>query len=123
MNAIEQARQAYAPTSAVIRTPRSTELQLFSQITARLRRAEKSGNRRDLIAALHDNRKLWTMIAIDVADVDNALPQALRAQIFYLAEFTGQHTGKVLRHEAEVSSLIDINNAIIAGLAAAGGSQ
>jgi flagellar protein FlaF len=48
------------------------------------------------------------------------LPRALRAQIFYLAEFTRQHTSKVLRGDAEVTPLIDINTAIMQGLAGHG---
>ena len=120
MNAIELAQRAYAPTMSAVRTPRSSEHQLFTQITARLRRAEKHA---DLVQALHDNRKLWTTLAIDVADDNNNLPDTLRAQIFYLAEFTQFHTSKVLRRQANQQALIDINDAILGGLSAKGGIQ
>ena len=120
MNAIELAQRAYAPTESAIRTPRSSEHQLFTQITVRLRRAS---NFSDLVQALHDNRKLWTTLAVDVADNDNALPQGLRAQIFYLAEFTQNHSRKVLKKQADVQPLIDINNAVLIGLSGQGAMQ
>lgn len=116
MSVIEQARMAYGPAAAIIRTPRATEHQVFSQITAQLRRAIGSGNHRDLVDALHANRKLWTTLAVDVADDENDLPRDLRARIFYLAEFTQHHTGKVLRQQADAEVLIDINRAVMAGL-------
>ena len=55
-------------------------------------------------------------MAIDVADNENALPQELRAQLFYLAEFTEHHSRRVLRREADVTALIDINTAVLRGL-------
>lgn len=124
MNATDQALRAYAPNSAnVIRTGRSSEIQAFSQITARLSDARKQNNFNALVSALHDNRKLWSLLAVDVADAQNGLSAPLRAQIFYLAEFTVLQTGKILRKEADVDALIDINRAVMAGLAGNGGTQ
>ena len=124
MNATDQALRAYAPNSAnVIRTARSSEIQAFSQITTRLSDARKQNNFNALVSALHDNRKLWSLLAVDVADAQNGLSAPLRAQIFYLAEFTVLQTGKILRKEADVDALIDINRAVMAGLAGNGGTQ
>ncbi|PUB11787.1 flagellar biosynthesis regulator FlaF [Yoonia sediminilitoris] len=118
MNVIEQARQAYAPTQRGIRTNRSIEAQLISQITARMTQAAKAypENFPALVSALDDNRRMWRALAIDVADDDNGLPQALRAQLFYLAEFTEQHSRKVLERRAGLEALIDINTAVLRGL-------
>ena len=118
MNVIEQARQAYAPTQTAIRTDRSIEAQLISQITARLRAAAANQPQAfpALMAAIHDNRRLWTTMAADVADKDNGLPASLRAQIFYLAEFTNHHSRRVIRKEADVTPLIEINTAVMRGL-------
>ena len=118
MNVIEQARQAYAPTQAAVRTERAIEAQLFSQITARLRQTAATSplDYNAMIAALHDNRRMWVTMATDVADQDNGLPHQLRAQIFYLAEFTEHHTKLVMRREADVDALIEINTAILRGL-------
>ena len=118
MNVIEKARQAYAPTQVSIRTERSVEAQLISQITSRMRKAAVAQpfDFPSLVAALHDNRRMWTTMAVGVADNDNALPSNLRAQIFYLAEFTDLHSQKVLRGKADLTALIDINTAVLRGL-------
>lgn len=118
MNVIDQARHAYAPTQAPIRTERAIEAQLIGQITARLKRAavDPSKNFPELADALLENRRMWTTLAVSVADTDNTLPPALRAQIFYLAEFTEQHSQKILRRSGETDVLIEINTAILRGL-------
>lgn len=122
MNAYYQAQQAYSSSAqSPLRTDRSAEYQAFSEIIRRLNRAAKEGGTQfaELAAAIHDNRQLWTILASDVASTDNALPETLRAQIFYLAEFTEQHSRKVLKGEADVSVLIEINTAVMRGLSAA----
>ena len=118
MNAIEQARQAYAPTQVATRTNRAIEAQLVGQITARLRQslADQPNNFPALAAAINDNRRMWTTLAASVADQGNHLPDGLRAQIFYLAEFTDQHSQDVLRNRASVQALVDINTAVMRGL-------
>jgi flagellar protein FlaF len=72
-----------------------------------------------LAAAVHDNRRLWTILAADVADPANPLPAALRARLVYLAEFTRVHSGKVLREGASPDPLIEINIAVMRGLSGA----
>lgn len=118
MNAPHLARTAYSSAAAPIRTNQSTEFEVFAQITSRIKSAAARGKigYSDLAAALHDNRRLWIVLASDVADPNNRLPQHLRAQIVYLAEFTMQHTAKVLAKSASVDVLIDINTAIMRGL-------
>ena len=122
MNAFYQAQQAYSSSAqSPLRTDRSAEYQAFSEIIRRLSRAAKmdSGKFAELASAIHDNRALWTILASDVASSDNALPEALRAQIFYLAEFTDLHSRKILKGEADVDVLIEINTAVMRGLSAA----
>ena len=118
MNAIDLARKAYAPTQSHLRSSISIEYQAFSEIIGRLTAASNgsAGSFPKLASALHDNRALWSILAADVADPENALPQQLRAQIFYLAEFTEHHSRKVLRGEATPDALIEINTAILRGL-------
>jgi flagellar biosynthesis activator protein FlaF len=118
VNAIDQARAAYSAVHAPMRSGRSAEHQVFADITARLRAGLQAGPTgfARLAAALHDNRRLWTRLAADVADEDNGLPPRLRAQIFYLAEFTEHQSRRVLRGEAGAEALIDINLAVMRGL-------
>jgi flagellar protein FlaF len=112
------ARTAYSSTATPIRTHQSTEYDAFAKITRRLKSATDSGKSgfAALVAAIHDNRRLWALLAGDVAGADNALPQPLRAQIFYLAEFTLQHSAKVLDGSADAGVLVDINTAVMRGL-------
>ena len=123
MNATSLAQSAYSSFSAPVRTSRATEHDVFARVTRRLRQADAKGNFPDYVQALHDNRQLWTLLAVDVADAGNTLPQALRAQIFYLAEFTQAQTTKVLAGTAEVQALIDINTAVMSGLRQQGETQ
>lgn len=118
MNAFDMARTAYGTTSQAVKTPRDTEYDAFARITRQLRAAAENQGRdfSGFIRALDINRRLWTILATDVADKQNALPKQLRAQIFYLAEFTLQHTNKVMNRKGDVAILIDINMAIMRGL-------
>jgi flagellar protein FlaF len=112
------AKTAYATNKAPIRTPRGTEYEAFARITHQLKSASDlgaSGFGR-LAQALHANRRLWTMLAADVADGENGLPPELRARVFYLSEFTAQHSRKVLRGSEHADVLIEINTAIMRGL-------
>ena len=119
MNAILQAKTAYGSSATPIRTDRSTEYALFTRITRRMHAAARKGRAGfpELISALHENRTMWTTLAVDVAGSENQLPADLRAQLFYLAEFTDAHTRKVLRREAGVRPLLEVNMAVMRGLA------
>ncbi|MHC0051958.1 flagellar biosynthesis regulator FlaF [Actibacterium sp. D379-3] len=123
MTAHLMAKTAYsAPQQAALRTPRSIEYGVFAQITARLKAAQSAGNPGfpAFAAALHDNRKLWTALAADVAEPGNALPEALRARLFYLARFTQEHTSKILGGQEQADVLIEINTAVMRGLGQSG---
>ncbi|WP_226551495.1 MULTISPECIES: flagellar biosynthesis regulator FlaF [Celeribacter] len=118
MNALQMARTAYSNTAAPIRTPRGTEYEAIARITHRLREAakDKKLSYSAYVKALYDNRRLWTLLATNVAEKDNQLPKELRAQIFYLAQFTAKHTSDILSKRADETALIDINTAIMRGL-------
>ena len=118
MNAKFLAEQGYGNQAATTRTARGIEYEAFAKITHRMNKAARKGKIGfpELAGALHDNRKLWTILAVDVADESNGLPDELRARIFYLSEFTQTHTRKVLKEEASVAPLIEINAAIMRGL-------
>lgn len=108
----------YAGSASAARTPRDIEHEAFATATRRLN-AAVSATGADfpaLAAALHDNLRLWTLIAADVAEPTNGLPAPLRGRLFYLAEFTRQHTSKVLAGGADPRALIDINVAVMRGL-------
>lgn len=119
------ARAAYASPVAPTRTARDIEYDAFARVTHRLKaalEADKAGFAA-LAGALHDNRSLWTTLASDVAEATNGLPAALRSRIFYLAEFTRHHSGKVLLGEAGAGILVEINTAIMRGLRCEAGAK
>ncbi|MBV1926144.1 MAG: flagellar biosynthesis regulator FlaF [Rhodobacteraceae bacterium] len=118
MNAISQAQRAYSTASSPIRTTRGTEYDAIARITYKLKTAAAKGpdGFAALVDAMQSNNKMWQIFAIDVADRNNALPKELKAQIFYLAEFTRQHTSKVLARREDVAPLLEINLAILRGL-------
>lgn len=119
MNASLQALQAYG-AAAQLRDPRQAERQVLAHVTARLAAAAASGDFARLAAALSENRRLWTRLAADVAGAGNGLPQELRARLFWLAEFTRAHSSRVLKGEAEAGPLLEINAAVMRGLAPPG---
>ncbi|HID67114.1 MAG TPA: flagellar biosynthesis regulator FlaF [Roseibacterium sp.] len=111
------AQTAYSASATPVRTQRGTEYAAFQKVTARLNQVRRDdAPMTDRAAALHDNRKLWTILASDLADSDNGLPQALRAQLFYLAEFSLLQSRKGLDDVAALDALIDINTAVMRGL-------
>jgi len=118
MHTASLAHSAYARASSIAPLSRDTEYRAFSQVTRRMAAAlpvtPQSFPR--LADALHQNQRLWRILAADVAGEDNDLPEQLRAQIFYLYEFTVQHTRKVLRNEADADMLIELNTTIMRGL-------
>ena len=125
MNVIEQARTAYSLSAAPIRTPRTTEYEAFARITRQIKDAMMASDQTypRLVQALHENRKLWTLLAGEVSDSENQLPDTLRAQIFYLAEFTQQHSSKVLAQTATADVLVEINTSMMQGLRSHGATK
>ena len=118
MNAMYKAQAAYRAAAEPIRTPRGTEYEAFARITGQLRIASAQGTAGfpALARAIHDNRRLWTILATDAAGSENMLPADVRSRILYLAEFTRQYSGRILRSGASVEPLVEINTAIMDGL-------
>lgn len=116
MTPYNQAQRAYAPTQAPTRTARSTEYEVIARISHRMKRAIQEDNFVSLAEALHENNKLWMALALDVANPENLLPDDLRARIVYLAEFTRQHSSKVLQKQDTAIPLLEINASILRGL-------
>ena len=124
MNALELARRSYARPDTPARSPRDIEYDLIARITRRLTAASTNADPGfgALVSVLHDNEKMWRTFAMDVAEPGNALPAPLRAKLFYLYEFTAQHSPKVRNGLASVDVLVDINTAVMRGLRGNGGA-
>lgn len=116
MNATTLAHKGYAPTSAPLKSARRAEYDVIARITSRMKAAIQAKEFNKLVHALYENQTLWRKLAMDVAHPDNLLPDDLRARLIYLAEFTEQHTRKVLARADTAMPLVEINTAILRGL-------
>jgi flagellar protein FlaF len=125
MNSAALATTGYGDAQIALHDFKQTEYRAFAEATRRLRvaaaAAPAAGSFAGLAEALHDNQRLWTVLAADVVNPDNDLPAPLRAGIFYLAEFTRVHSARVLAQEATVQALIDVNTSVMKGLRAGAG--
>jgi flagellar protein FlaF len=114
--------QAYQKTQRSTENPRDTEFRLFAQVTRALQdvESEPRGSQK-LVEAVDWNRRLWSALASDCSDQNNALPAQLRAQIISLSLWVGRYSSQVIRNRATVEPLVEINRTIMQGLA--GGQQ
>ncbi|MEZ5796992.1 MAG: flagellar biosynthesis regulator FlaF [Paracoccaceae bacterium] len=51
-----------------------------------------------------------------MADDGNSLPGALRARLFYLYQFTAEHSRRIRAGAASPEVLVEINTAVLRGL-------
>ena len=119
------ARAVYARPEAPQKTPRSLEYDLLARVTQRLGSAwaGRKQNFATLAAALDENQRVWSTLAADVADPGNSLPSRLRAQLFYLYEFTAAHSRAIRDDKGSVDVLVDINTAVMRGSRGDGGTR
>lgn len=110
--------QAYQQAAARAENPKEAEYRLFGQVTRALMdaKAVPDSQFEGRVEALDWNRRLWSALATDCSQPDNALPMALRAQIISISIWVGKHTSAVIRREEEIDPLIDINRIIMQGL-------
>ncbi len=121
MNTVALAQNAYKSSTELSHSGKKNEYQIFARITHRLIETQKNldGPANELLEAVHENLRLWGILAVDVADAGNGLPKELRASLFYLFEFTREHSRKIIAGTEDASALIEINQMIMRGLAAA----
>jgi len=97
------------------------EYRLFGQVTRALVHAS-TVERSDIqtrIDALDWNRRLWSALATDCSDPDNALANPLRAQIISISLFVNRHSSEIMRGDEDFEPLIDINKMVMQGLSGA----
>ena len=111
--------QAYQRVAHRAESPRQTEYRLFGQVTRALIEAAETDPSQHAarIEALDWNRRLWTTLANDCARPENALPEVVRAQIISLSLFVNRQTSAVVRRDASIDLLIEVNRSIMQGLA------
>ena len=111
---------AYKQAATRTETSRETEYRLFGQVTRALMHAATvdPSDIRTRIDAIDWNRRMWSALASACQDEDNAMALPLRAQIISLSLFVNRHSSAVMQGEEDFETLIDINRAIMQGLAA-----
>ncbi|MCH8685093.1 flagellar biosynthesis regulator FlaF [Pedomonas mirosovicensis] len=110
--------QAYRRIQQVAESPRQTEYRLFAQVTGALIKAQETkATGGALMEALDWNRRLWSTLSTDCGSPENKLPKELRAQIISLGLWVNRYTSEVMRNKADIDALIDVNKAIMEGLA------
>lgn len=110
--------RAYQQVAQRAETPRDVEFRLFAQVSRALVDL-KSKPREDLrawIDVLHWNRRIWAALADDCSSPTNALPDETRAQVISLSLFVHRTTSQVMRNEADIEVLIDLNRTMMQGL-------
>ncbi|WP_111558070.1 flagellar biosynthesis regulator FlaF [Paracoccus sediminilitoris] len=115
MNAVTPLTQHGYKTSG-LRTARDAEYDVFSRVTRMMRQAGRMADNGDTIMAVLKNNELWSLLAIDLADPGNALPDATKAGLLSLASFSIRHGQAVLAGEQASDPLIDINMTVMRGL-------
>ena len=117
MTALEKAHAAYGASIRATRSARDTEFDALARMTKRLRAVSGADAPfPELASAIHDNRALWSLFALDLSIPTNGLPNELRDRLLSLARFVDDHSSRVLRNAATVDVLIDINTAVMRGL-------
>jgi flagellar protein FlaF len=109
---------SYTVAQNTTENPRQTEYRLFAQVTRALLESQKEESKSPLAKAVHWNRRLWLALQADCAMENNVLPDETRAGIISLAIWVDKHSRKVLRGEAKIEPLIDVNRSIMEGLSA-----
>src|SRR5690625_4945799 len=114
---------AYKKVMKATAEPRQIEYRLFQSTTSKLREHRRRKGfwevTGELKEALWENQRLWNTLRTDLVQPENGLPRELRAQLLSLAAFIDNHTAKVLKGEETVDAIVDVNEAIMQGLAPA----
>ena len=111
--------KAYQSATQRSETPRDAEYRLFGQVTRALMEASEvdPADVKTRMEALDWNRRVWSALAADCAAPNNALPHALRAQIISISIWVSRHTSAVMRRQESIEPLVEVNKAIMQGLA------
>lgn len=112
------AHKAYGEIAQRTAGDKEVEYALFLQITEALESVEDPNTRSisDWADALSRNQQLWTLIATDLLQPGNALPDDLKRSLLFLSEFVRQTSLKVLEGEESIPDLIEVNKTVMAGL-------
>jgi flagellar protein FlaF len=102
---------------------RTLEYVLLGQISgAMLLAANNPSDRKVLESVVQCNRNLWETWLTDLQHRDNRLPKELRLSLGQLARWVTKESQRVLDGHRTCRNLVKVNQLIMAGLSARGGS-
>ena len=108
---------AYKTNQNKTESPRDIEYRLLAQVTHALITARENPDLfGDRVKALLWNRDVWSALRVDLSDVDNQLPKALRASLISISLWIEKETRAVMDGVGDLDAIIDINRNIMAGL-------
>jgi flagellar biosynthesis activator protein FlaF len=83
-----------------------------------------AGDMKTYVEAIRHNQKLWTMFQVALCDPENLLPRDLKMTLLSLSRYIDRVSFNAITNFAPqiLTSLIDINRTIAAGLAKKAGS-
>lgn len=117
---MQHASQAYGKVANQTSNPRDLEANLLLKAASRLQAIQDSwdSKQEDLDAALHYNRKLWSIFMTSVTSPENPLPAPVRQNVANLGLFVFKQTMAIMfeRKPEKLRSLININRELAAGL-------
>ena len=118
------AHKAYSNVTSRTATDKQIEYALFSEITDALKDVAAQDMPPPAIwaEAIDRNLQLWLALSIDLLNPSNQFDPQLRIGLINLGETVRRISHRVLAGEAELDELIDINEAIMAGLSGDPGS-
>jgi flagellar protein FlaF len=117
---MQHAAQAYDAIAKKTGNPRELEADLLLGTAARLQNIRDSwdSKRPELDAALHLNRRLWSVFVTSVTSPENPLPAPIRQNVANLGLFVFKQTLTILADPKpeNLRALIHINRQVAAGL-------
>jgi flagellar protein FlaF len=117
---MQHAAQTYGAIAKKTGNPRELEADLLLNAAAKLQtiRDGWDSKRPELDAALHYNRKLWSIFVTSATSPENPLPAAMRQNVANLGLYVFKQTLTILADPKpeNLVSLIHINRQLAAGL-------
>ena len=117
---MQNAAKIYGAIAKQTASPRDLEAGLLLDAAARLQAVRDAfEEKRELLdPALHNNRRLWSILVSSASSVDNPLPKPVRQNVVNLGIFVFNETLSIQAdpRPEPLSALININRELAAGL-------
>jgi flagellar biosynthesis activator protein FlaF len=100
-----------------LESPRETEARLLHRVSCDLEAADAKGAVDELAQAVMQNRRIWTIFAVDLGNEGNSLPAALKGSLLSIAGAVDRTCSAVLAGDkGAIRTLVEINRNIASAL-------